>query len=130
MSWRARREMNPRPLDLQSSVLTRLHHQPEGDVDLYHARWRKSTRTERPTRRASALRPDPAQVGEAFAGDPVGPGGEVESLDRQPAVVAHLVERLADRREIQIAHPGAEQVRVIDLDVADGVRGLAPPLAG
>jgi hypothetical protein len=45
--------------------------------------------------------------------------GQGQGLGRDEAVEADLVERLGDRREVEVAEPGRPPVRVNEMDVAD-----------
>ena len=57
------------------------------------------------------------------------PGGEVEHLDRDPAIVARLDECGDDRAEVHVAHARAAEVHVLRVEMA-GLRRIAADQIG
>src|SRR6266849_10419508 len=65
-------------------------------------------------RNVLAMSPYRAEMGQAFARNLLGCRREVEGLDREPARVLRLRERVADGLELERAHAGAAPVGIVD----------------
>ena len=74
----------------------------------------------------SRSRKRPAQESPALDGDPLRGNRDVEDLDGDEAVVADLLERAGDGREVGVAEAGALAVRVVGVDMLQMGRALSP----
>ena len=71
-------------------------------------------------RACQSVRQFTGEASKALRGGHFRAGREVEDLDGNPATVTTFDERLENRPEIDVAHAGAAQIRILGVEMAGG----------